>query len=262
MARRNTPRIKSKAFFNRPVLVMFLALFIVVGTIAVYYSFAAGIPSVNTNADYWRPRIAKCESGGSYGAINNAGYYGAYQFDVGTWNGYGGYMRPDQAPPAIQDAKFNETFARRGSQPWNSSYFCWSRGTAIVTPPPPPLFVPKLTTYNVTVTGQVVVNGAPVPNVKINTCGNTGDDFKTDAGGNFAFVIASGKDFCVRATEGLPAGSTLTSTNNNFENRNATTYEYQVAGQNDFHNLWALFSPSYRWDRGVDSGYVLNYKTP
>src|SRR4051794_9293452 len=29
-----------------------------------------------------------CESGGDYGAVNPAGYYGAYQFDQGTWDAY------------------------------------------------------------------------------------------------------------------------------------------------------------------------------
>jgi Transglycosylase-like domain len=50
---------------------------------------------------------AQCESGGSYTAVNPAGYYGAYQFDQGTWDAYApsGYqgVNPAEAPPAIQD---------------------------------------------------------------------------------------------------------------------------------------------------------------
>jgi hypothetical protein len=50
---------------------------------------------------------AQCESGGSYTAVNPAGYYGAYQFDQGTWNAYApsGYqgVNPASAPPAVQD---------------------------------------------------------------------------------------------------------------------------------------------------------------
>jgi Transglycosylase-like domain len=51
---------------------------------------------------------AQCESGGSYTAVNPAGYYGAYQFDQGTWDAYApaGYegVNPAEAPPAVQDA--------------------------------------------------------------------------------------------------------------------------------------------------------------
>ncbi len=51
---------------------------------------------------------AQCESGGDYGAVNPAGYYGAYQFDQSTWNAYApsGYAgtNPASAPPAVQDA--------------------------------------------------------------------------------------------------------------------------------------------------------------
>ena len=49
-----------------------------------------------------------CESGGDYGAVNPAGYYGAYQFDQSTWDAYApsGYQgtNPAAAPPAVQDA--------------------------------------------------------------------------------------------------------------------------------------------------------------
>jgi Transglycosylase-like domain len=50
---------------------------------------------------------AQCESGGDYGAVNPAGYYGAYQFDQSTWDVYApeGYAgtNPAAAPPAVQD---------------------------------------------------------------------------------------------------------------------------------------------------------------
>jgi hypothetical protein len=50
---------------------------------------------------------AQCESGGSYTAVNPAGYYGAYQFDQSTWDAYApsGYQgtNPADAPPAVQD---------------------------------------------------------------------------------------------------------------------------------------------------------------
>lgn len=52
--------------------------------------------------------VVECESGGDYGAVNPAGYYGAYQFDQSTWDAYApeGYQgtNPAEAPPEVQDA--------------------------------------------------------------------------------------------------------------------------------------------------------------
>ncbi len=71
-----------------------------------------------TPADGLAQRVCARESGCNYATNTGNGYYGAYQFDTGTWGGYGGYARADQAPQAVQDAKFAETYARRGCSPW------------------------------------------------------------------------------------------------------------------------------------------------
>lgn len=64
-------------------------------------------------------RLRSCEGG--YTSINRSGgYYGAYQFDIGTWGGYQGYPNAAAAPPAVQDQKAWETYQRRGWQPWPS----------------------------------------------------------------------------------------------------------------------------------------------
>ncbi len=63
-------------------------------------------------------RLRSCE--GSYGSNTGNGYYGAYQFDIGTWGGYGGYSNAAQAPPAVQDQKAWETYQSRGWSPWPS----------------------------------------------------------------------------------------------------------------------------------------------
>jgi LysM repeat protein len=68
-------------------------------------------------------RIRMRESGGNYAANTGNGYYGAYQYDIGTWNHYGGYARADLAPPAVQDAKAQETYARRGCSPWPNTCY-------------------------------------------------------------------------------------------------------------------------------------------
>ena len=63
-------------------------------------------------------QLRSCE--GSYSSSTGNGYYGAYQFDIGTWNNYGGYPNASAAPPIIQDQKAWETYQRRGWQPWPS----------------------------------------------------------------------------------------------------------------------------------------------
>ncbi|MFO0862292.1 MAG: ubiquitin-like domain-containing protein [Candidatus Saccharibacteria bacterium] len=68
-------------------------------------------------ADGWA-KLRQCESGGNYANKRNPLYRGAYQFDYSTWGNYGGYHDPADAPPAVQDAKAQETYARRGASPW------------------------------------------------------------------------------------------------------------------------------------------------
>lgn len=63
-------------------------------------------------------RLRGCEAGGRYDRNSGNGYFGAYQFDIGTWGGYMGYARADLAPPEVQDKKTYETYLRRGWSPW------------------------------------------------------------------------------------------------------------------------------------------------
>lgn len=63
-------------------------------------------------------RLRSCE--GSYTSNTGNGYYGAYQFDIQTWGGYGGFPNAAAAPPAVQDEKAWLTYQRRGWQPWPS----------------------------------------------------------------------------------------------------------------------------------------------
>jgi hypothetical protein len=67
--------------------------------------------------DVWY-RLRLCEAGNNYTRNSGNGYYGAYQFDIRTWNNYGGFARADLAPAEVQDAKAHETHARRGWTPW------------------------------------------------------------------------------------------------------------------------------------------------
>ncbi|MFO0955668.1 MAG: transglycosylase family protein [Candidatus Saccharibacteria bacterium] len=65
-------------------------------------------------------KLRFCEAGGDYTKNTGNGYYGAYQYSLSTWGNYGGYARPDLAPPAVQDAKAQATQAARGWSPWPS----------------------------------------------------------------------------------------------------------------------------------------------
>jgi hypothetical protein len=62
--------------------------------------------------------IRQKESGGNYAENTGNGYYGAYQFDLGTWQRLGYPGRPDQAAPAVQDAAAQKLYSERGFAPW------------------------------------------------------------------------------------------------------------------------------------------------
>jgi hypothetical protein len=64
--------------------------------------------------------LRQCEAGGNYRINTGNGYYGAYQFNQGTWNGVGGTGRPDQAAPAVQDEMATRLYEQRGWSPWPS----------------------------------------------------------------------------------------------------------------------------------------------
>lgn len=69
------------------------------------------------DAGVW-DKLAQCESGGNWAINTNNGYYGGIQFDIKTWNNYGGYARADLAPKEVQIAKAEEIRSRRGFSPW------------------------------------------------------------------------------------------------------------------------------------------------
>ena len=62
--------------------------------------------------------IAGCESGGHPAAVNAAGYYGKYQFDLDTWAAVGGSGNPAKASEAEQDYRAAILYSQAGSSPW------------------------------------------------------------------------------------------------------------------------------------------------
>ena len=76
----------------------------------------AGGASAATADDF--ARLRQCESGGNYAINTGNGFYGAYQFDRGTWNGLGYPGTANQASPATQDAAAAKLQSQRGWSPW------------------------------------------------------------------------------------------------------------------------------------------------
>lgn len=68
-------------------------------------------------SDAWY-RLRMCESGGNYANKRNPRYRGAYQFAYSTWNNFGGFYDPADAPPSVQDEAARLLQARRGWSPW------------------------------------------------------------------------------------------------------------------------------------------------
>lgn len=62
-------------------------------------------------------KLRSCEGG--YNSWNASGpYYGAYQFDRGTWSGVADPAKYGKASPAEQDEAARKLYERRGWQPW------------------------------------------------------------------------------------------------------------------------------------------------
>lgn len=79
-------------------------------------NYAPGTPGV-------LERIRLRESGGNYAINTGNGYYGAYQFSLGTWRGVGGTGLPSEASPAEQDMRAQMLYDRRGCNPWPNTCY-------------------------------------------------------------------------------------------------------------------------------------------
>jgi LysM repeat protein len=63
-------------------------------------------------------KVANCESSGNPRAVNPAGYYGLFQFDLQTWKSVGGSGNPAKASAAEQLMRAKKLYSQRGAQPW------------------------------------------------------------------------------------------------------------------------------------------------
>jgi hypothetical protein len=82
--------------------------------------------------------LRQCESSGNYLINTGNGFYGAYQFDLTTWQGLGFSGLPNLANPAIQDAAAYTLYNQRGWQPWPSCSAQLGLQVSGQAPPPPP----------------------------------------------------------------------------------------------------------------------------
>ena len=73
--------------------------------------------SADPSASAWN-QLRNCESSNDYSINTGNGYYGAYQFNLSTWNSVGGHGYPNQASKAEQDARALILYRERGWEPW------------------------------------------------------------------------------------------------------------------------------------------------
>jgi uncharacterized protein YabE (DUF348 family) len=64
---------------------------------------AIGTAPVSGTLGTWLSALRRCESGGNYQDNTGNGYYGAYQFSLGTWSRLGLSGLPSDAPSSVQD---------------------------------------------------------------------------------------------------------------------------------------------------------------
>ncbi|MFZ0324046.1 MAG: ubiquitin-like domain-containing protein [Actinomycetes bacterium] len=76
------------------------------------------VPQVASASGLNWAALAACESGGNPQAVNPAGYYGLYQFTLGTWYSVGGTGNPVDASSDEQTYRAQLLYERSGAGPW------------------------------------------------------------------------------------------------------------------------------------------------
>jgi resuscitation-promoting factor RpfB len=75
---------------------------------------AVGTAQLSTTLQEWLYKLRQCESGGNYQDNTGNGYYGAYQFSLGTWESLGYSGLPSSSAPSTQDQAIIRNTLRSG----------------------------------------------------------------------------------------------------------------------------------------------------
>ena len=102
--------------------------------LAVSFVPGGNVAAADPSATDWQ-RLRVCESGDNYAINTGNGYYGAYQFDLGTWRSVGGTGYPHQASKATQDALALALWRQRGWSPWACASIVGLTNTPRTVPP-------------------------------------------------------------------------------------------------------------------------------
>jgi hypothetical protein len=115
-----------------------------------------------------------------------------------------------------------------------------------------PAVIEIMTDKAVNISGRVVrSSGQPIAGVTLDLCGSNAS---TDTSGYWHKTFDQGASFCVRVLSGLPAGYTdIKGTGNNYCQANASSYEFQISGENRLINC--SYSDTRSWDVSADDRY-------
>jgi hypothetical protein len=103
---------------------------------------ATSRPSATPGTPAQFAALRMCESSGDYSINTGNGYYGAYQFNLSTWDSLGYTGLPSAAAPATQDQAAETLQAERGWEPWPA---CAAKLGLNATPAPTPAPIPVAT---------------------------------------------------------------------------------------------------------------------
>jgi hypothetical protein len=231
---------------------------LVLGAVLVMVAALSGTASAEPTADDWY-RLRVCESGNNYAINTGNGYYGAYQFNLGTWRGVGGTGYPHQASPAVQDALALTLYRQRGWSPWACARILGLPVRPDVPTPPPPAPIGNFESA-VEGNGSVVVQGwALDPNspatsiqlhVYVNSTGNvlTADKPRPDV--NAAFGV--GGDHGFNEAIAIPPGVSQ-----------VCVYAIGVSWPNNTglgcRTVGGPVPPTGHWDGLQSTGYTANF---
>ncbi|HEX4774728.1 MAG TPA: ubiquitin-like domain-containing protein [Candidatus Saccharimonadales bacterium] len=89
----------------------------------------------SSNLSTWLLKLRACESGGNYADNTGNGYYGAYQFSLGTWERLGYSGLPSSAPPSTQDQAIVQNTNRSGGGIASQNPGCYYKTGISAFPP-------------------------------------------------------------------------------------------------------------------------------